>query len=86
MKSSAIVMSGESKYPPSSAWTPRNEFIRLDPDHMVVADSSPSHMPSIVSRGDAIPDIWGSSDQREVKNSRDRELHSGSPLDRPNEG
>ncbi len=48
-----------------------------------MANSSPSHIHSVASR---VPDIWGSSDKREVNNSRDREVHFGSLLDRPDDG
>ena len=48
--------------------------------------ASLSHMHSIASKGETMLDIWGSSDKREVNNSRDRELHFGSPLDRPDDG
>ena len=63
--------SGESESPSSTAPTPGNEPVHPDSEHMVVANSSPSHIHSIVS---------------EVSNSRDREAHFGSPLDRPNDG
>ncbi|KAF8339275.1 DNA polymerase lambda [Amanita rubescens] len=55
----------------STAPTPGNKPVYPDSEYMVVANSSPSHIHSIVS---------------EVSNSRDREVRFGSPLDRPDDG
>lgn len=62
-----------------------NESFHPDSEHMAVAKFSPSRIHSIVSMDQTVPDIWGSGDKREMNNSRDREVHIGSSLDRPDD-